>query len=200
MSDRRALPGMPMERRLPRSCAKTVIGSAFIPVKNDIAASNMPPSEERMSAFAGCVKPKVVRAACTPEAGSRSAGSKPAPVSQTVAVIDASRQHVGDGLNAAVRMPAKSRAIIFRTIVAEKSSWLHQILVGHHYLCYFKAAPLFLQVKVSAFVKKTLNKSGSYAPVTLTNSNFAAEFVRIRRGARSASNAPKSCSSYGSLA
>src|SRR5215467_5515710 len=47
------------------------------------------------------------------------AGAELAPVSQTVAVIDASRQHMRDGLDAAVRMPRKSCAIVFRTIVAE---------------------------------------------------------------------------------
>src|SRR5262249_31642690 len=47
------------------------------------------------------------------------ASAELAPVSQTVAVIDASRQHIGDRLDAAVRMPGKSRAIVFRTIVAE---------------------------------------------------------------------------------
>src|SRR6516165_1788261 len=47
------------------------------------------------------------------------AGAKLAPVSQTVAVIDASRQHIGDRLDAAVGMPGKSGAIVFRTIVAE---------------------------------------------------------------------------------
>ena len=46
-------------------------------------------------------------------------GSKLAPVSQTVAVIDASRQHIGDGLDASVRMPWEPRAIILWTIVAE---------------------------------------------------------------------------------
>ena len=47
------------------------------------------------------------------------AGPELAPVSQTVAMIDASRQHIGDRLDAAVRMPRKSGAIVFRTIVAE---------------------------------------------------------------------------------
>src|SRR5256712_7001670 len=47
------------------------------------------------------------------------AGAELAPVSKTVAVIDASRQDIRDGLDAAVRMPRKSCAIVFRTIVAE---------------------------------------------------------------------------------
>src|SRR5215831_15451852 len=47
------------------------------------------------------------------------ASAELAPVSQTVAVIDAARQHIGYRLDAAVGMPGKSRAIVFRTIVAE---------------------------------------------------------------------------------
>src|SRR5262249_38610926 len=47
------------------------------------------------------------------------AGSELTPISQTVAVIDASRQHIGDRLDPAVGMPGKSSAIVFRTIVAE---------------------------------------------------------------------------------
>ncbi len=47
------------------------------------------------------------------------AGSELAPVPQAVAVIDASRQHIGDRLDAAVGMPGKSGAIVFRAIVAE---------------------------------------------------------------------------------
>src|SRR5262245_15433740 len=47
------------------------------------------------------------------------AGAELAPVSQTVPVIDAPCQHIGDRLDAAVRMPGKSCAIVFRTIVAE---------------------------------------------------------------------------------
>ena len=46
-------------------------------------------------------------------------GPECAPVSQTVAVVDAARQHIGDGLDTPVRMPGKSRAVIFRTVVAE---------------------------------------------------------------------------------
>src|SRR5262249_2605989 len=46
-------------------------------------------------------------------------GAERARVPQTVAVIDAPRQHIGDRLDAAVRMPGKSCAIVFRAIVAE---------------------------------------------------------------------------------
>ena len=47
------------------------------------------------------------------------AGAELAPVPQTVAVIDASRQYIRNRLDAAVGMPGKSGAIVFRTIVAE---------------------------------------------------------------------------------
>ena len=47
------------------------------------------------------------------------AGAELAAVSQAVAVVDAARQHVGDGLDAAVRMPGKSGPIVLRPIVAE---------------------------------------------------------------------------------
>jgi hypothetical protein len=46
-------------------------------------------------------------------------GAQGAAVSQTVAVIDAARQHIGDGLDAPVRMPGKSRAIVVGAVVAE---------------------------------------------------------------------------------
>src|SRR5229473_8303126 len=47
------------------------------------------------------------------------AGAELTLVAQAVAVVDAARQHIGDGLDAAVRMPGKSGAIVLRTIVAE---------------------------------------------------------------------------------
>src|SRR5450759_4090458 len=47
------------------------------------------------------------------------AGSEPAPVSQTVAMVDISRQHIGNRLDAAVRMPWKSGTIVLRTFIAE---------------------------------------------------------------------------------
>ena len=42
-----------------------------------------------------------------------------AAVAQAVAVLDGARQHVGDGLDAAVRMPGEAGQVIVGTIVAE---------------------------------------------------------------------------------
>src|SRR5579859_7366428 len=42
-----------------------------------------------------------------------------ARIAQTVAVFDGTGQHIGDGLDPAVRMPGESRAIVFGVIVAE---------------------------------------------------------------------------------
>ena len=47
------------------------------------------------------------------------AGRHLALVAQAVAVLDRARQHVGNRLDAAVRMPRKSRQIIFGIVVAE---------------------------------------------------------------------------------
>ena len=47
------------------------------------------------------------------------AGGHFALVAQAVAVLDRAGQHVGDGLDPAVRMPGKSRQVIFRIVVAE---------------------------------------------------------------------------------
>ena len=49
--------------------------------------------------------------------------TSPAPslplVAEAVAVLDGAGQHIGDGLDAAMRMPRKAGAIIVGTIVAE---------------------------------------------------------------------------------
>ena len=47
------------------------------------------------------------------------AGAEVAAVAQAVAVLDVSRQHIGDGLDAAMRMPGEAGAIVVRPIVAE---------------------------------------------------------------------------------
>src|SRR5258708_26617285 len=47
------------------------------------------------------------------------AGAKRAAIAEAVAMLDRAREHVGDGLDAAMRMPRKARAVIFRPVVAE---------------------------------------------------------------------------------
>ena len=47
------------------------------------------------------------------------AGGHFAFVAEAVAVLDRTGEHVGDGLDAAMRMPGKSRKVIFRILVAE---------------------------------------------------------------------------------
>jgi hypothetical protein len=42
-----------------------------------------------------------------------------APVPHAVAVLHGPGQHVGDGLDAAVRMPGKPRQIVLRAVVAK---------------------------------------------------------------------------------
>src|ERR1700761_3618157 len=47
------------------------------------------------------------------------AGAEIAAVTQAVAVLDVSRQHIGYGLDAAMRMPRKAGAIVVRPVIAE---------------------------------------------------------------------------------
>ena len=47
------------------------------------------------------------------------AGSEIAAIAQAVAVLDAARQHVSNGLDAAMRMPRKAGPVIVRPVVAE---------------------------------------------------------------------------------
>jgi len=47
------------------------------------------------------------------------AGGHFAFVAETVAVLDRPGEYVGDGLDPAVRMPGKSRNVIFRILIAE---------------------------------------------------------------------------------
>ena len=47
------------------------------------------------------------------------AGTEIAAVAQAVAVLDGSGQHVGDGLDAAVRVPGEAGEILVRPVVAE---------------------------------------------------------------------------------
>jgi hypothetical protein len=47
------------------------------------------------------------------------AGCHLAPVAETVAVLHRASEHVGDGLDAAVRMPGKASKIVLRVIVAK---------------------------------------------------------------------------------
>ena len=47
------------------------------------------------------------------------AGGHFALVAETVAVLDRASEYVGDRLDPAVRMPGKSRQVIFRILIAE---------------------------------------------------------------------------------
>jgi len=47
------------------------------------------------------------------------AGAERAAIAKTVAVLDRAREHIGDGLDAAMRMPGETGEIIGRPIVAE---------------------------------------------------------------------------------
>ena len=47
------------------------------------------------------------------------AGAELAAVAEAVAVLDVAGQHVGDGLDAAMRMPGKAGAVFVGTVVAE---------------------------------------------------------------------------------
>ena len=47
------------------------------------------------------------------------AGAEVAAVAQAVAVLDVAGQHIGDGLDAAVRVPGKAGAVLVGTVVAE---------------------------------------------------------------------------------
>ncbi len=47
------------------------------------------------------------------------AGAERAAVAEAVAVLDGAGEHVGDGLDAAVRMPRKAGEIVGRPVVAE---------------------------------------------------------------------------------
>ena len=47
------------------------------------------------------------------------AGAERAAVAEAVAVLDRAGQHVGDGLDAAVRMPGKAGEVVVGTVVAE---------------------------------------------------------------------------------
>src|SRR5262249_6196367 len=47
------------------------------------------------------------------------AGAERAFVAEAVAVLDRAGQHVGDGLDAAVRVPGKSCAVVVRPVIAE---------------------------------------------------------------------------------
>jgi hypothetical protein len=59
------------------------------------------------------------------------AGAKRAAIAEAVAVIDGAGQHVGNGLDAAMRMPREPGEVIIRTLVAEiveQQKWIE--LVG----------------------------------------------------------------------
>src|SRR5712691_2854397 len=47
------------------------------------------------------------------------AGAERAAVAEAVAVLDRAREHVGDGLDAAMRMPRKAGTVILRPLVAK---------------------------------------------------------------------------------
>ena len=53
-----------------------------------------------------------------------------AAVAHAVAVLDGSREHVGDGLDAAVRMPGKAGQIVLGNVVAEIVQQQERIEVG----------------------------------------------------------------------
>ena len=58
------------------------------------------------------------------------AGGDGAVVAHAVAVLDGSGEHVGDGLDAAMRMPGKSGEIVFGNVVAEVVEQEEGIEVG----------------------------------------------------------------------
>ena len=47
------------------------------------------------------------------------AGAEIAAIAEAVAVLDGTGQHISNGLDAAMRMPRKPGAVIFRPVVAE---------------------------------------------------------------------------------
>ena len=47
------------------------------------------------------------------------AGTEIAAIAQAVAVLDIAGQHIGNGLDAAMRMPGKAGAIILRPVIAK---------------------------------------------------------------------------------
>ena len=58
------------------------------------------------------------------------AGAEIAAVAQAVAVLDVAGQHIGDGLDAAMRMPGKAGAILVGTVVAEIVEQQERIELG----------------------------------------------------------------------
>jgi hypothetical protein len=58
------------------------------------------------------------------------AGAEAATIAETVAVLHGAGQHIGDRLDAAMRMPRESGEIVLRTIVAEVVEQQERIVVG----------------------------------------------------------------------
>src|SRR5262249_21319733 len=58
------------------------------------------------------------------------AGAERALVAEAVAVLDCARQHVGDRLDASMRMPRKSREVVLRVVVAKVIEEQKRIVLG----------------------------------------------------------------------
>ena len=58
------------------------------------------------------------------------AGAEAAAVAEAVAVLDVAGEHVGDGLDAAVRMPREAGEIVVRVVVAEVVEQQERIELG----------------------------------------------------------------------
>ena len=58
------------------------------------------------------------------------AGAERAAVAQAVAVLDRAGQHVGDGLDAAVRVPGEAGEVVLRALVAEIVEQQERIELG----------------------------------------------------------------------
>ena len=58
------------------------------------------------------------------------AGAERAPVAEAVAVLDGARQHVGDGLDAAMRMPREAGEVVVGPVVAEVVEQQERIELG----------------------------------------------------------------------
>ena len=58
------------------------------------------------------------------------AGAEIAAIAEAVAVLDVAGQHIGDGLDAAMRMPGKAGAIFVRPVVAEIVEQQERIELG----------------------------------------------------------------------
>ena len=58
------------------------------------------------------------------------AGAERAAIAEAVAVIDGAGEHIGDGLDAAMRMPRKAGEVVGRAVVAEIVEQQERIELG----------------------------------------------------------------------